>query len=208
MFYDSYVIAPQCPYRETEDGEDKPKTDDNVEYTKWVNRDWRSGSYNLSETPETKALATVANLVKTYAARPEIDASRVYVIGLSMGGYGTWDIIARHGEIFAAAVPMCGGGPLDMAEALSDMPIYAFHATNDSAVPYGTGTKAMYDAISAYGKNNMMLVTMGNDGHADYGIKYGKRELPNLHTRQRTTRTARASSIGCSRNTKPDRIAT
>ncbi len=166
MFYDSYVIAPQCPYRETEDGEDKPKTDDNVEYTKWVNRDWRSGSYNLSETPETKALATVANLVKTYAARPEIDASRVYVIGLSMGGYGTWDIIARHGELFAAAVPMCGGGPLDMAEALSDMPIYAFHATNDSAVPYGTGTKAMYDAIRAYDKNNMMLVTMGNDGHA------------------------------------------
>ena len=166
MFYDSYVIAPQCPYRETEDGEDKPKTDDNVEYTKWVNRDWRSGSYNLSETPETKALATVANLVKTYAARPELDASRVYVIGLSMGGYGTWDIIARHGELFAAAVPMCGGGPIDMAEALSDMPIYAFHATNDSAVPYDTGTKAMYDAICAYDKNNMMLVTMGNDGHA------------------------------------------
>lgn len=166
MFYDSFVVAPQCPYRETEDGEDVISDSRmDINYTKWVNRKWDEGSYKLSETPETKALATVASLVKTYAARPEVDASRVYVIGLSMGGYGTWDIIARHDDLFAAAVPMCGGGPLDAAEALADMPIYAFHAENDGSVPYAAGTKAMYDAISAYNKNNMIFVTMGNEGH-------------------------------------------
>lgn len=165
MFYDSYVIAPQCPYRKTEDGTDEPKDGDLPEYTKWVDRNWKSGSYKLSETPETKALAAVADLVGEYAAKPEVDSSRIYVMGVSMGGFATWDLIARHDDLFAAAVPMCGGGPLDKAEQLSDMPIYAFHAPNDSAVPYNEGTKAMYDAISAYNKGNMTLVPMGNEGH-------------------------------------------
>lgn len=165
-FYDSYVIAPQCPYRETEDGQDID--DDNpmdMSYTKWVDRNWTEGNYDLSDVAETKALATVADLVESYAARPEIDASRVYVVGLSMVGYGTWNIIANHAELFAATVPMCGGGPINRAEQLSDMPIYALHGTADATVPYDKCTLPLYNAIKAYNKNNMIFVPMQNEGH-------------------------------------------
>lgn len=176
MFYDSYVIAPQCPYINYDTGAtyDNDPSHMNINASKWVNRLWTQGSYSLAETPETPALKAAANLVKEYLKNPRVDASRVYVIGISMGGYGTWDVIARYPEIFAAAVPICGGGPSEKSEELADMPIYAFHGTADTAVPYDKGTKAMYDNISAYGKNKMLFHTFEKGGHSiwDQAITY------------------------------------
>lgn len=175
MFYDSYVIAPQCPYRETDNGEDvNDGSQMNINYTKWVNTLWTAGSYKASEVAESVRLKTVADLVKTFAAKPEVDASRVYVVGLSMGGYGTWDILARHNDLFAAGVPICGGGPTDKADVLADLPIYAFHGTADTAVPYEAGSKTMYDAISAKGKGKMIFHTFEGAGHGiwDQALTY------------------------------------
>lgn len=166
MFYDSYVIAPQCPYRATEDGADSSDdTHMDITYTKWVDHRWDAGNYKLSEVRETKALAAVADLVEQYAELPQVDASRVYVVGLSMGGFGTWDIVARHSELFAAAVVMCGGGPSDKAAELADIPVYAFHDTADPVVAYSETSLPLYNAVKAQGKGKMRLVPMQGFGH-------------------------------------------
>jgi predicted peptidase len=76
-----------------------------------------------------------------------IDAARVYVTGLSMGGYGTWRLAAAHPERIAAAVPICGGGePETMAAGLRSVPIWAFHGAKDSIVPLSESEK-MVEAV-------------------------------------------------------------
>jgi predicted peptidase len=90
-------------------------------------------------------------LVDHVAAKMNIDPDRIYVTGLSMGGYGTWRLVATHPDRFAAAVPICGGGePEKMAPALSRVPIWAFHGAKDPIVPLVAG-QAMVDAVKRAG---------------------------------------------------------
>jgi predicted peptidase len=63
-----------------------------------------------------------------------IDGRRIYITGLSMGGYGTWDLMARKPELFAAAVPICGGGDEATAEKIKNIPVWVFHGAKDGAV--------------------------------------------------------------------------
>jgi predicted peptidase len=63
-----------------------------------------------------------------------VDSSRIYVTGLSMGGFGTWSLIAEKPELFAAAAPICGGGDLNKAEKMTKIPIWAFHGDADTVV--------------------------------------------------------------------------
>src|SRR5215472_10747595 len=65
----------------------------------------------------------------------KVDTDRIYLTGLSMGGYGSWRLAADHPERFAAVVPICGGGKPADAEKLKHLPIWVFHGTDDSAVP-------------------------------------------------------------------------
>ena len=59
----------------------------------------------------------------------------MYVAGQSMGGIGTWSIITANPNLFAAAVPLCGGGNVAEASKLTKMPIWAFHGDKDQSVP-------------------------------------------------------------------------
>jgi predicted peptidase len=75
-------------------------------------------------------------LLDHVAKHLNIDPARVYVTGLSMGGYGTWRLAAAQPARFAAAVPICGGGePENMAAGLRSVPIWAFHGAKDQVVP-------------------------------------------------------------------------
>ena len=67
--------------------------------------------------------------------RYALDPSRIYVTGMSMGGYGTWHLGIRHPERFAALAPVCGGAPPALAEKLRAMPVWAFHGVRDEVVP-------------------------------------------------------------------------
>ncbi|MFN9041975.1 MAG: dienelactone hydrolase family protein, partial [Planctomyces sp.] len=62
------------------------------------------------------------------------DPQRIYVTGLSMGGFGTWELITRKPELFAAAAPICGGGDPAKAAACSSLPIWVFHGDRDTVV--------------------------------------------------------------------------
>ncbi len=64
-----------------------------------------------------------------------VDSDRVYLTGLSMGGYGTWALAAHAPHRFAAIVPICGGGTRVMAYKVSHIPTWVFHGAKDGAVP-------------------------------------------------------------------------
>lgn len=101
---------------------------------RWVEVDWSSTAHKMPTEPSETMGRQIEFLEKAFRELP-IDRSRVYVTGLSMGGYGTWDLICRKPEWFAAAIPVCGGGDVRMAERLRDLPIWAYHGDLDTTVP-------------------------------------------------------------------------
>ncbi|WP_062388791.1 PHB depolymerase family esterase [Demequina iriomotensis] len=82
----------------------------------------------------------VVELIEDFiASHPDVDASRVYLTGLSMGSYGSWAILEDHADLFAGAVLVCGGGIADVAAAaaaLTEVPIWAVHSEDDAVVAY------------------------------------------------------------------------
>lgn len=79
-----------------------------------------------------------------------VDRNRVYVTGLSMGGFGTWALLAERPDAFAAAIPICGGCDPAKAEKLVSVPIWAFHGDADPIVPPAL-TRRMVEAIQQAG---------------------------------------------------------
>jgi predicted peptidase len=81
----------------------------------------------------------LVELVDHVAGKYAIDTDRLYVTGLSMGGYGTIRLCAHYPKKFAAAVPICGGGWSNYGEALAPVPMWFFHGDHDLAVPIEKG---------------------------------------------------------------------
>ena len=101
--------------------------------------------------------AQLLQLVEHVAKTHGTDENRLYVTGLSMGGYGTWALAAAYPDKFAAAAPICGGGDTATAEKLKDLPLWIFHGEKDTAVPVQR-SKDMIAAIEqAGGKPKLTL---------------------------------------------------
>ena len=125
------ILAPQCP-----------------QDSQWVNTPWGDTTHTYTPAPPPHTAAALELLDKTLATLP-VDLSRVYVCGNSMGGYATWDILVRRPGLFAAALPMCGGGdPASTAPVCRDVPVWAFHGDADDVVPV-ENTRSMVDALRA-----------------------------------------------------------
>jgi predicted peptidase len=130
--YPAFVIAPQCP-----------------EGRKWVEVDWRLDAHPLPEEPSISLAATL-QLIEALQNEFPIDERRIYLTGLSMGGFGVWDLLARRPELFAAAVIVCGGGDPAFAERMKTVPIWAFHGEQDPAVKLKR-SRDMIEALQAAG---------------------------------------------------------
>jgi len=104
------------------------------------------GRRNQAPNPLSLALRLVEQSIKTLP----VDADRVYITGLSMGGYGTWTAIAQKPTLFAAAMPICGGGSPSDASKLVSVPVWVFHGGADSTVP-PERSRAMVEAIQKAG---------------------------------------------------------
>ncbi len=104
-----------------------------------------------------------------------VNTDRVYLTGLSMGGYGTWKLACEHPERFAAVVPICGGGPVEKACRLKDVPIWAFHGAKDEVVPLEKGQE-MVNAVNACGGNAELTVYRYLE-HDSWSATYDKKEL-------------------------------
>ncbi len=152
--YDAIVIAPQCP-----EGE------------QWVMTPWAKGNYQIADTPESRGLECVCAILDEIRETYNVDDDRVYVTGLSMGGFGTWDLLARHGARFAAGMPVCGGGDASYAKLLKRIPIRTFHGSADDAVPV-TGTRKMFAAIKKEGGEMIDYTEFDGAGHNVWDMTY------------------------------------
>ena len=97
--------------------------------------------------------ALLDSIIKEY----HVDKDRVYLTGLSMGGYGTWSLAAAHPEKFAAIAPICGGGNPADAGKLAKLPIWVFHGAKDPTVPLKR-SEEMVEALKAAGGNPKFTV--------------------------------------------------
>lgn len=104
-----------------------------------------------------------------------VDPDRVYLTGLSMGGFGTWSLAAAHPEKFAAIVPICGGGNTNDATKLAKLPIWVFHGAQDKTVP-PERSKAMVEAIKAAG-GDPKFTLYPEAGHDSWTATYNNPEL-------------------------------
>jgi predicted peptidase len=104
-----------------------------------------------------------------------IDPNALIVTGLSMGGFGTWDIIAKRPGLFAAAIPVCGGGDPTKADRMVGLPLWAFHSADDPVVPVEQ-TRRMIRAIQDAG-GDPLYTEYPNGGHNAWDRAYGTPEL-------------------------------
>ena len=104
-----------------------------------------------------------------------VDPERVYVTGLSMGGYGTWQMAFHCPERIAAAAPICGGGKWFFKDRLKDVPIWAFHGANDPVVPLKE-SEEMVAAVKSAGGTAKLTVYPGVE-HNSWDKAYADEEL-------------------------------
>lgn len=104
-----------------------------------------------------------------------VDPNRVYILGESMGAYGAWNCATYMPERLAAVIPFCGGGDVDLADTLVQLPIWAFHGERDTVVP-PTESKAMVDAINKAGGIARLTLLSGR-GHDIGDVAWNNQKL-------------------------------
>ncbi len=107
--------------------------------------------------------------------RNDIDEERVYITGLSMGGFGTWDLAAYSPERFAAIAPICGGGNTLDGKLLKNLPVWVFHGAEDKIVP-ASFSESMVTAIRRAGGGSKITI-YPHAGHDSWTETYENPEL-------------------------------
>lgn len=128
-----YVLAPQCRMDE-----------------RWVDVSWADAKSTPQHAAPTVDLAAATQALKETIAREQVDPARIYLTGLSMGGFGTWDLAARMPDHFAAILPVCGGGDDRVAARIAALPIWCFHGDADTTVPVDR-SRTMIAAVKVAG---------------------------------------------------------
>lgn len=116
----------------------------------WVNAPWGDKeSTPMAKEPSSDLQMAIAVLEKSIRTLP-VDEDRVYLTGLSMGGFGAWELAMRRPELFAAVAPVCGGGDETQAARLKDIPIWAAHGEADRVV-WPVRSRRMTEAVKKIG---------------------------------------------------------
>jgi predicted peptidase len=154
----AFVIVPQCP-----------------EGKQFVEVPWAKGSYKSPEISEPLKL-TLA-LVDSFLKDQPIDPDRVYVVGMSMGGFGAIDAVQRRPELFAACVPICGASDLSRVKDIAHVPVWAFHGDADNVVPV-SGSRELVDALKKAGAEPK-YTEYPKVGHNSWSPAFEEKELWN-----------------------------
>lgn len=155
--YPCFLVAPQCPND-----------------VKWVDVDWSGDKHTMPKTmsePLRLSLEALDAVQKEFS----IDPQRIYVTGLSMGGYGTLDAVSRRPKYFAAAVPICGGGDEAQAKLVSHVPMWFFHGAKDTAVKPQRSRNMVAALKEAGGKPK--YTEYPNEGHGSWVPAYKDNEM-------------------------------
>ncbi len=106
--YPAFVLVPQCPEGEY----------------------WAGAGDTINPVAQL-----VLGAIRSLLTHHPVDPDRLYLGGLSMGGFGAWHLLGREPELFAAGVIICGGGPPTLARRLVHLPLWFFHGAEDDVVP-------------------------------------------------------------------------
>ncbi len=155
--YPAFVIAPQCPVNQ-----------------RWVEVDWGAEKHDMPEKPASPMRLTLGAL-EQLGKEFSFDPDRLYITGLSMGGYGAWDALQRHPGMFAAAIPICGGGDPKYAVKFAKVPVWAFHGDKDTAVR-PERSREMIAALKAAG-GAPKYTEYENTGHDSWSATYRNPEV-------------------------------
>lgn len=145
--HDSIFILPQC-----------------ATGAQWVDTPWANGSYSLDDVFASAHHEALLELLAFVRNSYSVDADRLYVMGISMGGFGTWDMIMRHPDTFAAAIPVCGGADPSKASLIAHIPLRTFHGDMDAAVPI-SATREMAAALEAANAVDFIYEELSGYGH-------------------------------------------
>lgn len=152
LLQDAIVIAPQCPS------------------SGWWNID--ANSYGDESGYLGAAMHLLQDVIDQYGG----DTDRVYVTGLSMGGYGTWQLLERYPDIFAAGVPVCGWGNSAAGSIFAEIPIWIYHGTADTTVSFSQ-SEQLYYAILNSGGTAVQFSVLDSVGHDAWNYAYVDREM-------------------------------
>lgn len=148
--YKSWVILPQCPINDRWPS----LTSDN----EWNN------SFKNKPTNPTKSLGLVIKLMDSFIKKKQVNKQKVYVSGISMGGMGTFEILYRKPDMFAAATPICGNGITTLTKRYANkVSVWVFHGSDDKVVQPKHSLKMIRAIIASGGSPKMTLYE--NVGH-------------------------------------------
>ena len=173
--FPAIIVAPQCPNG-----------------TRWVEIDWaqKSGKGQFPETPSptTKLLF---ELLDRLTSREDVDLSRLYVTGLSMGGFGSWYTAAQYrreiagvdaavGDMqplrFAAMLAVCGGGDPNWADRYDALNLWAAHGGADSVVPVERSREMISSIVNQGHSGQVRYTELPGVGHDSWSATYADEE--------------------------------
>lgn len=152
--YPAIVVFPQCP-----------------ENSFWsnvkMNTDSKGGrSFEfLAGGEPTIAMSMAMDIEKQLISTYPVDTSRLYVMGLSMGGMGTFEIVRRMPNTFAAAIPICGGADTTTAKDIRKTSFWIFHGSNDNVVPVHYSQDMVRALQGFYNTADMQYTEYSGVGH-------------------------------------------
>ncbi len=152
-----FVLAPQCRRG-----------------AMWAKLNKERTNFEADEQPVPELAAALAVLDSVLKRWP-VDPKRLYLTGQSIGGFGTWDALYRRPHLWAAAVPICGGGDPTKAALYKDVAVWAWHGANDTAVPPQC-SREMIAALKAAG-GHPRYTELPRVGHGSWGPAYRSAEL-------------------------------
>jgi predicted peptidase len=130
----SFVIFPQCPKDKYWAYSGRPTTLTDLK----------------AEAKATPLTIAIKELIDSYLENPSIDPSRIYIMGLSMGGMATYDMVSRYPELFAAAIPICGAADTEKITTIKGVKWRIYHGDADDIVPVDCSRRA-FQALKAAG---------------------------------------------------------
>ncbi len=152
--YPAYVIFPQCPNNYFWSLDKNPKSQKDI-------------MKNQDETPIMKG---VIELVESCSNTLHIDKSRIYIVGLSMGGLAVYDAAWRHPDLFAAAVAICGAVNPNKLTTITDTSFRIYHGKKDDVIPV-EASEAAYNALKMHGVD-VQLIELPEVGHECWDMAF------------------------------------
>lgn len=159
--YKSWVIFPQCSK--------------NDRWPSITSDQWDKTFKNKTIKPN-KSLGLVLKLMDRFIEKKQVDKQRIYLSGLSMGGMGTFEMLYRRPEMFAAATPICGNGITQLAESYATkVPVWIFHGSDDKVVSPKHSLNMAKAIIEAGGSPKMTLYE--NVSHGSWNNAFEEKDF-------------------------------